>query len=115
MRNKGNKKRINLSSTVRMFISGILVIVSGYLIWSGVQDLKTTLDLKSSISENTIISKELADEVSELEQTKKNLTNPDYMKYYARGEYMVTKEGEQVFKFPSSDSKSETSTSVDSK
>ena len=100
---------------MRMLFCGLLVIISGYLIWSGVQDLKTTLDLKTSISENSILSQELADEVSELEQTKTNLTNPDYMKYYARGEYMVTKEGEQVFKFPSSDSNSETSESVDSK
>ncbi len=105
MRNKG-KKQTN-KKTLRMLVSAVLVIGSGLLIWSGVQDLKTTIDLKNSISENKVVSQELADELSELKQTKKNLTNPDYMKYYARGEYMVTKEGEQVFKFPSSDSQSE--------
>lgn len=105
MRNKG-KKQTN-KKMLRMLVSAVLVIGSGLLIWSGVQDLKTTIDLKNSISENTVVSQELADELSELKQTKKNLTNPDYMKYYARGEYMVTKEGEQVFKFPSSDSQSE--------
>ena len=35
--------------------------------------------------------------------SKQNLTNPDYVEYIARGKYLVTKEGEQVFKFPSKD------------
>ena len=38
-----------------------------------------------------------------LEETKQKLTNPDYIEYIARGKYLVTKEGEQVFKFPSSE------------
>lgn len=105
MRNKG--KKTNRRNTFRILKSCAIVIFSGLLIWSGVQDLRTTLELKSSISENSAISQELEDEVTELEKTKTNLTNPDYMKYYVRGEYMVTKEGEQVFKFPSVDSKSE--------
>ena len=38
-----------------------------------------------------------------MEKAKQNLTNPDYVEYIARGKYLVTKEGEQVFKFPSKD------------
>lgn len=35
------------------------------------------------------------------ETARENLDNPDYVEYIARGRYLVTKEGEQVFKFPS--------------
>ena len=47
--------------------------------------------------------KELSSKKKELEKAKQNLTNPDYVEYIARGKYLVTKEGEQVFKFPSKD------------
>ena len=47
--------------------------------------------------------KNLNSKKKELEKTKQNLTNPDYVEYIARGKYLVTKEGEQVFKFPSKD------------
>ena len=57
----------------------------------------------SCIQQNKKKTQELEEEKSDLEETKQKLTNPDYIEYIARGKYLVTKEGEQVFKFPSSE------------
>ena len=73
-----------------------MLVMSGFLIMGGLQQLSMTHELKSSI-----VQKEK--EKKELEKAKQNLTNPDYVEYIARGKYLVTKEGEQVFKFPSKD------------
>lgn len=62
-----------------------------------------TQDLKASIEQKKEEKKNLNSKKKELEKTKQNLTNPDYVEYIARGKYLVTKEGEQVFKFPSKD------------
>lgn len=96
------KKKRKLSKTMRVFMCGLLICATGYMTWSGIQDLKTTAELKLSIEENKKKSKELSKTQDELESTKEKLTNPDYIEYIARGKYLVTKEGEQVFKFPSS-------------
>ena len=58
---------------------------------------------KAHTSHQSKEKKELSSKKKELEKAKQNLTNPDYVEYIARGKYLVTKEGEQVFKFPSKD------------
>lgn len=109
MKAKGKSKR-KLSATTRIFICAILIMATAFLTWSGIQDLKTTAEIKLSIEKNKKKSAELDETQSELEDTKQKLTNPDYIEYIARGKYLVTKEGEQVFKFPSSnDQESENS------
>ena len=85
---KGKRKNIQY-----FFIYIIMLAASAFLIFGGVKQLMMTQDLKASIKQKK----------EELEKTKQNLTNPDYVEYIARGKYLVTKEGEQVFKFPSKD------------
>lgn len=109
MKAKQKPKR-KLSTTTRIFICTLLILATAFLTWSGIQDLKTTAEIKLSIENNKKKSAELDETQSELEDTKQKLTNPDYIEYIARGKYLVTKEGEQVFKFPSSnDQESENS------
>ncbi|MBP3852045.1 MAG: septum formation initiator family protein [Erysipelotrichaceae bacterium] len=97
-----NKKKTSKKRRHTFFYL-FLVIVSGVLIWTGIQELKTTFDLHISIRETEEKNKELKKEKKELEAKKKNLSDPDYIEYIARGKYLVTKEGEQVFKFPSTE------------
>ena len=85
---KGKRKKVQ-----HFFVYIAMLVMSGFLIMGGLQQLSMTHELKSSI-----VQKE-----KELEKAKQNLTNPDYVEYIARGKYLVTKEGEQVFKFPSKD------------
>lgn len=80
-----------------------MLVMSGFLIMGGLQQLSMTHELKSSIVQKEKGKKELSSKKKELEKAKQNLTNPDYVEYIARGKYLVTKEGEQVFKFPSKD------------
>ena len=65
--------------------------------------LVMTHELRTSINQKQKEKKALSSKKKELEKAKQNLTNPDYVEYIARGKYLVTKEGEQVFKFPSKD------------
>lgn len=93
------KKKRRMSRFMRIFLSMILVALSGLFFYSGFQELKTTAEINASIQENKNKSSELDAKKEELEKTKENLTNPDYIEYLARGKYLVTKDGEQVFKF----------------
>ena len=92
---KGKRKKVQ-----HFFVYIAMLVMSGFLIMGGLQQLSMTHELKSSIVQKEKEKKELSSKKKELEQ---NLTNPDYVEYIARGKYLVTKEGEQVFKFPSKD------------
>lgn len=99
------KKRKKMSIVKRYFISIILLVISFSLFYFGGQEIQTTFSLKGQIRENLKESAQLDEKKKELETTKENLSNPDYVEYIARGKYLVSKEGEQVFKFPSIDLK----------
>ena len=92
---KGKRKKVQ-----HFFVYIAMLVMSGFLIMGGLRQLSMTHELKSSIVQK---EKELSSKKKELEKAKQNLTNPDYVEYIARGKYLVTKEGEQVFKFPSKD------------
>ena len=93
---KKKKKKNRLS---RIFICTTLVFASLALIYSGFKEVQTGMQIRANIEENTAKSTQLDEKKKELEKTKENLTNPDYIEYLARGKYLVTKDGEQVFKF----------------
>ncbi len=93
-----SKKKL---SHIIMYIG--LIGLTGYFLTSGFQQLTIMYDLKTNISTKEETKKTLTAKKKKLEKTKQNLTNPDYVEYVARGKYLVTKEGEQVFKFPSSE------------
>ena len=95
---KGRRKKVQL-----VFVYVIMLGMSAFLIVGGMRQLAMTHELKSSIVQKKKEKKELSSKKKELEKAKQNLTNPDYVEYIARGKYLVTKEGEQVFKFPSKD------------
>lgn len=71
------------------------------MLWVGNQRIKNDRGLENSIEQSNTKLKELKAKQTDLEKKKKNLLDPDYIEYIARGKYLVTKEGEQVFKFPS--------------
>ena len=95
---KGKRKKVQ-----HFFVYIAMLVMSGFLIMGGLQQLSMTHELKSSIVQKDNEKKVLTSNKNEMEKAKKNLTNPDYVEYIARGKYLVTKEGEQVFKFPSKD------------
>ncbi|MDO4467941.1 MAG: septum formation initiator family protein [Bacillota bacterium] len=77
-----------------------IICLTIFFFWVGLQKILVTLEINHSIVENQEESKELTKELDELKQEKQNLTNPEYLEYLARSKYQLSKEGEQVFKFP---------------
>lgn len=93
------KKRTRMNSVRVIFCIGML-LVSAIFIAQGVNVIKTTYVIQENIEKNKAKAKELDDKKAALEDKKENLSNPDYLEYVARGKYLVSKQGEQVFKFP---------------
>ena len=101
MNNRSRKK------TNRIVLCVCMLLVSSFLIFKGFKVIYTTYSMQKSIEENEKKSLELDEKKEKLEEEKKNLSNPDYIEYIARGKYLVTKQGEQVFKFPSLEAEEE--------
>lgn len=94
-----SKKKQN--ETVRnIFIQAVLIIVCILLAFFVVNDIRTYQNLQESISDNRRLLAKTKEEEQQLELTKRNLTNPDYLEFVARGRYYASRPGEQVFVFP---------------
>ena len=106
MSNKKEKKKPKFNSA-RVIVSTILFVVSGLLIFSVVKEVMVTMELTGDLQTLNQQLKEIEDETRNLQERKEKLEDPNYIKSYARGEYSITKEGEQVFRLPSSNSKPE--------
>ncbi len=66
-----------------------------------VKDLGTTLQLQKEKKDAQEVVALLESQKTQLSEELQKLEDPEYVKRYARGKYMVTKDGEQVFKLPS--------------
>lgn len=104
MSNKKVKKKFKFNSG-RVIVSTILFVVSGLLIFSIVKEVMVTMELTGDLQSLNDQLKQIEDETRNLQERKEKLEDPNYIKSYARGEYSITKEGEQVFRLPSSNDK----------
>lgn len=86
---------------LRTFFSLAAIFVASFLIYMAADDFMTTIRLKNEISSNEEMISNLESQKEDLTQEVTNLNDPSYVKRYARGKYMVSKPGEQVFKLPS--------------
>lgn len=67
------------------------------------REVKTTISLEADIREAKAERDALLKEKEILTDQKEKLQNEDYAIAYARGEFLLTREGEQVFKLPKID------------
>lgn len=70
------------------------------MLYQTAEDLKTTINLKKEISSTESTISNLETQQAELENEKLKLSDDEYVKRYARGKYMMSKPGEQVFVLP---------------
>lgn len=98
------RKRRRRRRRLSPLISAGLLAGGAALFWAGFGDVQNLLDIRADLASDHKKAAELEKRQQELEQVKENLDNPDYIEYIARGKYLVSKEGEQVFKFPSIES-----------
>lgn len=81
-------------------ISVGLFFVAIFLFNAAFQDVRTTVKLKNEISSSKAEIKSLTNEKDKLAQEKANMEDSEYVTRFARGKFMVSKEGEQVFILP---------------
>lgn len=94
------KKKKQKNSRIKNFIyGGLALLVCIFCLGTVVSDINRFLDLQTSIqaSENEYAA--LKSQRDELLKTRNNLSNPDYLEHYGRGQFLVSKEGETIFKF----------------
>lgn len=98
---KKNVKRKLKFNPVRTLLSLIVFIITGVLIFSIAKEVLLTVSLTNELQTLNQQLKIISDETRDLEERKEKLEDPNYIKSFARGEYSITKEGEQVFRLPS--------------
>lgn len=91
---KKKSKRMRLGEKL---VALTILAVSGFFLYQAGSDLLLTLQLNNQVNETSL-------QVEDLEKTAELLTNqteklqdPEYVKSYARGAYMFSKDGEQIF------------------
>lgn len=93
------KSKFNIAS---LLLSIVLLSGSFYFLYLAGSELLSSYQLKKELESSTALLKEIQKENIELKEQKSKLEDPEYVKSYARGEYMLSKEGEQIFYLPSS-------------
>lgn len=99
---KMKKTRRRLSRAQGTFCL-ILLLASGFMLAEIGRDVVTYFNLQAEMRSSERMLEETTAQKEQLEQTKKNLTNPDYLEKVARGKYHYSKNGEQIFVFPKVD------------
>lgn len=94
---KDKKKKRNKLKT---FLSLAAIFIACFLIYAASSDLMMAMKLKDEITSSEEMINSLENQKDDLSKEKQNLENPEYVKRFARGKYMVSKPGEQVFKLP---------------
>ena len=95
-----NKKR-TVNPTVAKFVSIIVICVSIYLLYGVAKEVYSTVQLQKRKEVAEIELNRLKDENALLLSKKTKLEDPNYVQTYARGNYMFSKDGEQIFYLPS--------------
>ncbi len=82
-------------------------MLSIFLLYGVGKEINSMLKLKKQKQLVEVEVKKLEEENVSLISQKNKLEDPNYVQTYARGNYMFTKEGEQVFYLPSTNQESE--------
>lgn len=93
------KKKRKMTPLMKL-VSVAIIFVSGYLIYLVTKELARTVELRKELAEVREKLQEVQDENNFLNNEKAKLQDPDYIENYARGNYMLSKEGEQIFYLP---------------
>ena len=98
---KRNKKK-KLTPVVKL-ICFVIIGLSFYLIYLSFNEFVTMIELKSDLADVQEQLQQVQDENTYLTSQRDKLQDPDYVQSYARGNYMLTKEGENIYYLPGKD------------
>ncbi len=83
----------------------LIIAASFFLLVEVAKEIYTTVELRKQLAEVQEKYQEVQDESAYLLQEREKLTDPDYVQSYARGNYMLSREGEQIFYLPENEDK----------
>ena len=86
---------------LKTFFSLTVIFIACFLMYTAAQDVFMTIQLKKEISSSQKMVEDLESQKTSLSKEKENLENPEYVKRFVRGKFLVSKPGEQVFILPS--------------
>ena len=93
-------KKKKKNRMARFMICAVLLGCSAFFVWKILQEGVTTYTLQVDINEAKAQLEALQKENGYLVDEKEKLEDENYVKNHARGEYMITKEGEKIFHLP---------------
>lgn len=93
------RKTKRLKPTLKL----ILIVAMAGMLFQVIQQIRTNLTLKSQLADAKKKLQEVKDQNSQLNSEKEKLQDPDYVQSYARSNYMLSKDGEQIFYLPKKD------------
>ncbi len=102
MTTRKKRKKASLGARIAAIVICTLMLgASGYFLWQVTHEVRTTFTLLTDINEAKKELEQLQQEQEKLVQQKEQLMDENYVKTWARGEYLITKEGEEIYKLPS--------------
>jgi cell division protein DivIC len=96
------KRRLR-NRTSSIFISIALLSLTFVFLMPVIEEVQNTFRLRQSLQEVQAELLVLEQENTMLEEQKTKLLDPEYVKSYARANYMLTKDGEQIYYLPQED------------
>lgn len=97
--NRKKTKRRKLTPIVRLLCL-VMIGVSCFLLYQVGGEILTTMRLSRELDLVKDKLQEVQDENKYLMEEQEKLQDPDYVENYARGNYMLSKDEEQIFYFP---------------
>ena len=99
-------KQLKLKKKPKRYISIILgtglATFSIILLFNVYKEISITIQLKKELSEAMVELEKVNEENSLLTSQKDRLDDPNFVQSYARGNHMLSKEGEKIFYLPQS-------------
>lgn len=97
---KPRKKQRAKLSPLKKLAALVILAICGYFIFQIGKTLYTTLTLKAQLKDAQEKLLEVQSENDNLTAEKSKLQDPDYVQAYARSNYNLSKQGEQIFYLP---------------
>ena len=94
------KKKKGRHPGVTLAISLVLLLMSGYFLINVFSETRITYTLLTDINEAKKEYEALKQETELLVNERDKLQDPNYVENYARGQYLITKEGEAIYHLP---------------
>ena len=100
MTEQKKKKKTSTKRITTILITVLMLGAIGYFVWEISKEVETTFSLISNINDAKKELAELQEEEAYLLQQKERLMDEDYLRVWARGEFLILEEGEELYKLP---------------